>query len=62
MIFQGKNMQSTWFRDEALPNTFYGKSENGKNTTTNEQIGDDVMRFQYIFLFHSRLDGHRRVL
>ena len=55
-------MQSTWFRDEALPNTFYGKSENGKNTTTNEQIGDDVMRFQYIFLFHSRLDGHRRVL
>ena len=36
VIFQGKNMQSTWFGDEALPNTFYGKSENGKDTTTNE--------------------------
>ena len=34
VISQGKNMQSTWFEDEALPNTFYGKSENGKNTTT----------------------------
>ena len=29
-------MQSTWFGDEALPNTFYGKSENGKTTAINE--------------------------
>ena len=29
-------MQSTWFKDEALPNTFYGKSENGKNTKIHE--------------------------
>ena len=36
VIFQGKNMQSTWVGDEAFPNTFYGKSENGKNTTTIE--------------------------
>ena len=36
VIFQGKNMQSTWVGDEALPNTFCGKSENGKDTTTNE--------------------------
>ena len=36
MIFQGKNMQSTWFGDEALPNTFSGKLENGKDTRTNE--------------------------
>ena len=36
VIFQGKIMQSTWFEDEALPKTFYGKSESGKNTTINE--------------------------
>ena len=29
VIFKGKNMQSTWFGDNALPNTFYGKSDNG---------------------------------
>ena len=36
VIFQDKNMQSTWFRDEALLNKFYGKLENSKNTTINE--------------------------
>ena len=29
-------MQSTWFGDEALSDTFCGKSENGNNTTRNE--------------------------
>ncbi|XP_057301212.1 uncharacterized protein LOC130635762 [Hydractinia symbiolongicarpus] len=29
IIFRGKNMQSSWFGDMALPNTYYGKSENG---------------------------------
>ncbi|XP_057305999.1 uncharacterized protein LOC130644419 [Hydractinia symbiolongicarpus] len=29
IIFTGKNMQSTWYGDKALPNTFYAKSENG---------------------------------
>ena len=35
IIFKGKHMQTTWHGYEALPNTFYGKSENGeawKNT------------------------------
>ena len=35
IIFKGKHMQTTWYAYEALPNTFYGKSENGeawKNT------------------------------
>ena len=36
VTFKGKDMQSTWFGDEALPNIFYGKSENGKNTAINE--------------------------
>ena len=35
VIFQGKNVQSTWFEDEALPKTFYRKSESGKNTAIN---------------------------
>ena len=30
-IFKGKNMQYLWYRDKALPNTYYGKSENGMN-------------------------------
>ena len=29
IIFAGKNMQSTWYGNKALPNTFYGKSDNG---------------------------------
>lgn len=29
IIFTEKNMQGLWFGDEALLNTFYGKSENG---------------------------------
>jgi len=29
IIFKGKNMQSTWIGDRALPRTYYGKSENG---------------------------------
>ena len=80
VIFQGKNMQSTWFGDETLPNTFNGVSKNGKSTKINELstsilllsfygfffCGFDnrwcVMWLQYIFLFHSRLDGHRSVL
>ena len=28
VIFKGKHMQATWYGDKALPNTFYGKSEN----------------------------------
>ena len=36
VIFQAKNMQSTWFGDEALPNTFNGMSKNGKSTKINE--------------------------
>ena len=28
IIFKGKHMQATWYGDKALPNTFYGKSEN----------------------------------
>ena len=30
IIFKGKHMQTTWYGDEALPNMFYGKSENGE--------------------------------
>ena len=29
VIFKGQNMQSSWYGDKALPNTWYGKSENG---------------------------------
>ena len=29
IIFKGKSMQSSWIGDQALPNTYYGKSENG---------------------------------
>ena len=36
VIFQGKNIHSTWFGDEALPNTFNGISQNSKNITINE--------------------------
>ena len=32
IIFKGKNMQYSWYGDKALPNTYYGKSENGMNT------------------------------
>jgi len=40
IIFKGKNMQANWFGDEALPNTYYGKSENGnlKSDLSNEFI------------------------
>ena len=30
IIFKGKHMQTTWYGDKALPNMFYGKSENGE--------------------------------
>ena len=33
VIFSGKNFQSTWRGKKALPNTFYGVSENGWMTT-----------------------------
>ena len=33
IVFAGKNMQSTWKPAKALPNTFYGLSENGWMTT-----------------------------
>ena len=29
IIFKGKSMRSSWIGDQALPNTYYGKSENG---------------------------------
>ena len=29
IIFKGKSMQSSWIGDQALPNTYYGKSGNG---------------------------------
>ena len=31
IIFKGKNMHYSWYGDKALPNTYYGKSENGMN-------------------------------
>ena len=31
IIFNGKNMQDSWYGDKALPNTYYGKFENGMN-------------------------------
>ena len=33
IVFSGKNLQSTWRGDKALPNTMYGVSENGWMTT-----------------------------
>ena len=33
IIFQGKNLQSTWRGNKALPKTFYGVSEKGWMTT-----------------------------
>ena len=33
IVFSGKNLQSTWQGDRALPDTFYGISENGWMTT-----------------------------
>ena len=33
IIFQGKNMQSTWKGEKALPYTLYGRSDNGWMTT-----------------------------
>ena len=33
IVFIGKNLQSTWRGDKALPNTMYGVSENGWMTT-----------------------------
>ena len=30
IIFKGKHMQTTWYGDQALPNMFYGRSENGE--------------------------------
>ena len=31
IIFKGKSMQYLWYGDKALPNSYYGKSENGMN-------------------------------
>ena len=28
-MFKGKNHMESWFGDKALPNTYYGKSDNG---------------------------------
>ena len=33
IVFSGKNLQSSWGGDKALPNTYYGISENGWMTT-----------------------------
>lgn len=29
IIFKAKNIQSSWYTDQALPNTYFGKSESG---------------------------------
>ena len=31
IIFKGKKFQASWSADKFLPNTFIGKSENGKS-------------------------------
>ena len=31
IIYKAKNMQTSWYGDKALPNTYYGKSENGRS-------------------------------
>ena len=30
IVYKGKRIQENWYGTEALPNTFYGKSENGR--------------------------------
>ena len=30
VIFKGKNFMTSWFGENALPNTYYGHSENGR--------------------------------
>ena len=34
IVFKGKNLQSTWHGDKALPKTFYAAGDNGWMTTT----------------------------
>ena len=31
IIYKAKNMQASWYGDKALPNSYYGKSENGRS-------------------------------
>ena len=31
IIYTAKNIQTSWYGDKALPNTYYGKSENGRS-------------------------------
>ena len=31
IIYKAKNMQSSWYGDKALPNTYYEKSENSRS-------------------------------
>ena len=59
IIFGGKNMQTTWYGDKALPNTFYAKSENGWMetdvfSTWFNTFADEVKERPMLLLF----DGH----
>ena len=31
ITYKATNMQTSWYGDKALPNTYYGKSENGRS-------------------------------
>ena len=31
IMYKAKNMQTSWYGDKALLNTYYGKSENGRS-------------------------------
>ena len=59
VIFAGKNMQSTWRGDKALPKTFYGISETG--WMTSEVFVEWFNRFCQLVKVHPLLlifDGH----
>ncbi|KAI0997812.1 hypothetical protein K3495_g10378 [Podosphaera aphanis] len=62
VIFKGKNLQTTWFPSESVPNCFYTTSENG---CTSKAIGNEWLKTVFIPAARSNdrtkllvIDGH----
>ena len=46
-MFKGQNMQSSWYGGKALPNTWYGRSENSRLWLL---VASTSLAISYIFL------------
>ena len=51
-VFNGQNMQSSWYEVKALPNTWYGRSENNRLWLL---VASNILGISYIFLVENSI-------